>query len=78
MTNKGRIDLTIKLPNRIIIMEFKVDSEEQALAQIKAKKYYEKYLQEAKVNQQEIIIVGLCFSSEDKNITEFDWQAIKL
>lgn len=76
VTQKGRIDLTIKLPNRILIIEFKVDQHEKALAQIKKKRYYEKYLAEAKAENMEILVVGICFSSEDKNITEFDWEQI--
>ena len=76
VSNKGRIDLTIKLPHRIAIIEFKVDSKETALAQIKARKYYEKYLSEAKNKQQEIIIIGICFDSNEKNITEFEWEVI--
>ena len=76
VTNKGRIDLTLKLPNRIVIIEFKVDKKEQALAQIKTKKYYEKYQTEAKNNGQVLYIVGICFSSQEKNITEFNWESI--
>jgi len=76
VTQKGRIDLTIKLPGRIIILEFKVDTKESALAQIKAKKYYEKYLIEAKNNQQELYIVGICFDSKQKNIIEYEWKKI--
>ncbi len=72
VTSTGRIDLTIKLPKRIIIIEFKVDQNEKALTQIKAKQYYKKYQQEDK----EIIIVGICFASEEKNITEFAWEYI--
>jgi hypothetical protein len=72
-TNKGRIDLTIKLPNRIVIIEFKVDIKEKALKQIKQRKYYEKYLDDKK----EIFIVGICFGSVDKNITEFEWEKTK-
>jgi len=71
-TNKGRIDLTIKLPNRIVIIEFKVDIKEKALKQIKERKYYEKYLHDNK----EIFIVGICFDSEDRNITEFEVEGI--
>ena len=78
VTQKGRIDLTIKLANRIVVIEFKVDQQEQALAQIKQKKYYEKYIAEAKNKQHDLFIVGICFSSEEKNITEFDWQKIIL
>ncbi len=74
VTSTGRIDLTIKLPKRIIIIEFKVDQDEQALTQIKAKQYYKKYQQEDK----EIIIVGICFASEEKNITEFEWEILKV
>jgi RecB family endonuclease NucS len=43
-TNRGRIDMTMIGKNRIYIIEFKVDkAEEEALAQIKSRKYYEKY-----------------------------------
>jgi hypothetical protein len=76
VTQKGRIDLTIKLPNRIVVIEFKVDQKETALAQIKQKKYYEKYLTEAKAKEQDVYIVGICFDSQDKNVTEFEWQII--
>lgn len=72
VTNKGRIDLTIKLPNRTVIIEFKVDSKETALAQIKQKKYYEKYQHE----ENELFIIGICFDSQEKNITEFKWEEI--
>ncbi len=78
VTQKGRIDLTIKLDNRIVIIEFKVDQKEKALTQIKQKKYYQKYIAEAKSHQQRIFIVGICFASEEKNIVEFDWQEIAL
>lgn len=73
VTHRGRIDLTIKLPGRIIIIEFKVDKKEKALEQIKQKKYYEKYLTQG----QAIYIVGICFSSNDRNIIEFDWEKLK-
>ncbi len=72
-----RVDLTIKLPNRIVIIEFKVDQQEKALEQIKTKKYYEKYIMEAKANSQEIYMLGICFDSETKTISEFDWQVVK-
>jgi hypothetical protein len=74
VTNKGRVDLTIKLPNRIVIIEFKVDRQEQALKQITDKKYYEKYQAEAKVTQKDIVLAGICFDSATKNITGFDWK----
>jgi hypothetical protein len=76
VTSTGRIDLTVKLPNRIVIIEFKVDEKEAALAQIKAKKYYEKYLAEAKTKEQSIYIIGICFDSRVKNIIEFEWEKV--
>ena len=60
-----------------MIIEFKVDQQETALAQIKRKKYYEKYQNEAKSQQQDIYLVGICFASEQKNISEFEWQKLK-
>lgn len=78
VAHKGRMDLTVKLPNRIVIFEFKVDKKEAALAQIKARKYYEKYLAEAKTLQLDIYIVGICFDSDNKNISEFAWAKIDL
>ncbi len=76
VTQKGRIDLSIKLPNRIVIIEFKVDHKEQALAQIKQKKYYQKYLAEAKKKHKDIYIAGICFDSKQRNITEFEWEVV--
>lgn len=72
VTNTGRIDLTIHLPQRIIIFEFKVDKKEQALKQIKEKCYVEKYLNEGKP----VFIVGICFDSKHKNIVEFESKQV--
>ncbi|MEA2028730.1 MAG: AAA family ATPase, partial [Campylobacterota bacterium] len=53
VTNLGRIDLTVKIENFIYILEFKV-GKENALAQIKAKNYAQKYMSEGK----DIFLVG--------------------
>ncbi len=70
-TNKGRIDLTLKLPNTIYVMEFKVDAT-NALAQIKEKKYYEKYLGD----ERDIYLVGLEFDTKDRNISKVEWEKV--
>jgi len=46
VTNKGRIDLTLQLPDKTYIFEFKVVDQPtyQALHQITTKQYYEKYI----------------------------------
>ena len=71
-TSHGRIDMTVKLNGRIFIIEFKVVEQEgdgNALAQIKAKGYADKY-----AGQGEIWLIGASFSSETRNITAFDCQ----
>jgi len=78
-TNTGRIDAVIEtdthalLSNKpafpvIYIFEFKLfDTAENALQQIKDKKYYEKYLDSGK----EIMLIGASFSTETRNIDEW-------
>ena len=69
ITNKGRIDLTIKAKDKILIIEFKVDAErEEPIYQIKQRRYYEKYLSEGK----EIYLIGISFSSEERNIVDYE------
>ncbi len=69
-TNRGRIDLTIKLPESTVIVEFKVDSEESPINQIKEKRYFDKYTGDSK----KIYLVGINFDSTERNITDFDWE----
>ena len=71
VTNKGRIDLTVKINNLIYIIEFKV-GDENALTQIKKKNYAQKYLNENKT----IYFVGINFDKKEKNIVKFEWQRI--
>ena len=43
-TDKGRIDAVIKTPKAIYVIEFKLGSADEALAQLEARRYYEPYL----------------------------------
>ncbi len=78
VTNLGRIDLTIATPDmsQVYIIEFKVvnnkNQDAKALEQIKERKYYEKYMDRAK----EIILIGIEFSKEDRNIAKFEWERL--
>ncbi|MGM0623698.1 MAG: PD-(D/E)XK nuclease domain-containing protein, partial [Campylobacterota bacterium] len=63
ITNKGRIDLTVELPNAIFVIEFKVDGE-GALEQIEQMGYHEKYLD----TDKPIYLVGIEFDSKERNI----------
>jgi len=75
-TNQGRIDLTVKLDDKIYIIEFKVievdKTKGSALEQIKRKKYSEKYQQKGK----KVYLVGIEFSRDDKNIQNFMWEEL--
>ena len=65
---RGRADNVIKTKSHIYICELKVDgSVKEALAQIKERKYYEKYLP-LKTKGMEIHLIGINFSSEERNI----------
>ena len=80
-TNRGRIDLTIKLENQIFIIEFKVLKKElteknhqnTALEQIKNQRYFEKYQSEANVD---IYLIGIEFNPQDRNIVHFEWEKL--
>lgn len=72
VTNKGRIDLTIKLPNiAVYIIEFKVDGSD-ALKQIRNQGYHEKYLSEG----LPIYLIGIEFDTIDRNIDTVKFEMI--
>ncbi|MGA1846082.1 AAA family ATPase [Deferribacter abyssi] len=72
VTNKGRIDITLKFDDVIYIIEFKEDGK-GALEQIKEKKYYEKYLSERK----EIYLIGIEFYKQKRNINNISIEVIE-
>ena len=73
VTNHGRIDLTVLLKDKVYIIEFKIDGKKgETISQIKSKKYHEKYLK--KFNK--IYLVGIEFSSKEKNVVNFEWERI--
>jgi len=71
VTNQGRIDLAVKLPDVIYLFEFKVIDEEP-LRQMKEKEYYQKYLSSGR----DIYLVGIVFDREKRNIKNFIWEKI--
>ena len=73
-TNIGRMDISVKVKDDLYyIIELKLDeSAEKALKQIKEKRYYEKY--EKKGNT--IHLLGINFSSKERNITEWEEEVI--
>ena len=71
ITNKGRIDLSIELPNAIFVIEFKVDGQ-KALEQIEQMGYHEKYLDKDKP----IYLVGIEFDAKERNLSTLEWKKI--
>jgi hypothetical protein len=72
-TNIGRIDAVIQLEDTIYIMEFKLESGQEAIEQIKEKKYHEKYLNLGK----NVMLVGVGFGIEEKNIKEWKTETVR-
>ncbi|MFN7266140.1 MAG: AAA family ATPase [Bacteroidota bacterium] len=69
-TSDGRVDSMVETPTRFYILEFKLDkSAEEALEQIKQKKYYRSAWESGKP----VTCVGVNFSSETRNIE--GWEA---
>jgi len=73
--SKGRLDMAVLFDDRCYLFEFKVvelEGEGRALAQLKEKGYYEKYLNQYK----EVYLIGVEFSKEKRNIVAFEWEKV--
>jgi hypothetical protein len=69
LTNRGRIDLAVELPERVFVMEFKCDQSPQiALEQIRTQGYAERYQGSGK----RVFLMGLEFSTETRNLEAWD------
>jgi hypothetical protein len=76
VTSVGKIDMTVFYEDRVYIMEFKVvelEGEGKAIAQLKGKKYWEKYADKA----EKIYLIGIEFSRETRNIAGFDVEEVQ-
>jgi len=78
VTNRGRIDLTLKYDGKTYLFEFKtiptnssynIVSSKDPLAQIREKRYYEKY-------RGDIYIIGIVFNTEERVIAQFEWEKV--
>ncbi len=67
-TSKGRMDVTIQTKDYVYILELKVDkSAEEALQQIEDKQYAAPF----KADPRKLFRIGVCFSSEERGISEW-------
>jgi hypothetical protein len=75
VSNRGRVDITIIVGDKAYVIEFKVVVKEgvgnEALRQIKERRYYEKYM-----SRYDTFIIGIVFSEKERNIVRFDWERI--
>ncbi|WP_299018402.1 ATP-binding protein [uncultured Tepidimonas sp.] len=75
VTSQGRIDLTVKLPERIYLFEFKVielEPEGKALAQLKARDYAAKY----RAAGVPIHLVGIEFSRDSRRVVGLEVETL--
>jgi len=69
----GRIDMVVEVKNKVYIFEFKCNqSAEEALSQIKQKKYQEAFIGSGR----EIYLVGINFDMDKRNIAQYKWEVI--
>lgn len=67
-TNLGIIDAVIKTDDTIVIFEFKLrGTAQEALDQIREKKYYERFLN----SNKKIVLVGVQFCMQERNIKQW-------
>ena len=70
-TNHGRTDMTVRFNGNVYIFEFKVvelGGEGSAMAQLKARRYAEKYLSSG----EPVHLIGIEFSRETRNVAAFE------
>ncbi|MEN9945671.1 MAG: hypothetical protein RLZZ293_57, partial [Pseudomonadota bacterium] len=76
-TNYGRIDLSITMPDKILLIEFKLSTNgdaTSALAQIKAKNYAQKYLN----HNKPIYAIGMSFDPINRNVVDLVSEQINI
>ncbi len=73
LTSKGRIDIVIETRDRYYITEFKCNQDSSiAIEQIRENKYYGPYENRGK----EIILIGINFSTEVRNISDYKIETL--
>ena len=72
-TNLGCIDAVVETGDHIYVLEFKLDTADNALKQIKEKKYYQKYLS----SHKKIKLIGVAFDPEQRNLGEYKIETFR-
>lgn len=72
LTNVGRIDAVLDLPEAVYILEFKMSTAQIALRQIRDKQYDLPYRNQGKP----IILLGIAFDADNRKIAEWKMEQI--
>ncbi len=73
LASRGRMDIAVEFDDKVYVIELKCNqSAEQALAQIHAKKYHEKYVQSGR----KIYLLGIDFDTQQRAITEWKLESV--
>lgn len=76
-TNIGKIDLSVQLPDKILIIEFKLKkygSAQEAIHQIIEKGYAKKFA----ADKRPKFLIGISFDEKSKTVFELKWQSFAL
>ena len=74
VSNKNRIDLTLKVGEKVYLFEFKVVEKATgaAMQQMKDRKYYEKYQ-----TAPAVYLVGIEFGKSERNVVNYEWELLE-
>jgi len=72
MNNLGRSDIVMEFGDDVYVMELKRTSANQALQQIKDKKYYKKYI----CKNRQLFLVGIEIDDDKRNFTDYEIEQI--
>ncbi len=72
LSSHGRMDIAVEFDDKVYVIELKCNQPAaQALAQIRAKKYHEKYAQSGR----KVFLVGIDFDTQQRAITEWKLES---
>ncbi len=74
LTSRGKIDIAVELSDKIYIVELKCDqSAEQAVKQIKEKRYADRF----RVTGKKIYLIGINFNTSERCIKDWKWEELE-
>lgn len=73
LTSIGQIDIAVEFSDKVYIIELKCNqAADKAIAQIKEKRYSEKYV----TSGRDIFLIGINFDTSERRITDWKWEKV--